>query len=128
MDNNPLAKVISNSKMPEDEKAIFLDLAKKFYEDFETNLLLTSIDLAKKYKRTNLSEWSIFLDIPGVKKVINKFIKEQINSRNNAMLATGDGTSGVVQVRKLLDSNDTDDMSNFVVLRLPDREDKQYDY
>ena len=127
MENNPLEKIILESTVPEKDKELFLELANKFYEGFDENLFLTSIDLSKKYRGTNPNEWMIWLEIPGIKKYVNKFIKEQISYRTNMMLSVGDAKGGAVQVRKLLDSSETDDMSNFVVLRLPDREDKKYE-
>lgn len=121
---NPLIEILDKDTTIRDiDREMFNDLAEKFYDNFNDNLFKTSIELSEIYAGTNANEWMVWLDIPGIKKYRDKFVKERISSNTNIMLASGDKQQGAVQVRKMLDSSDGDNMSNFIVLRLPDRED-----
>ena len=123
MENNPFYEIIDkDSTIMENDRLLFRKLADYYYSNFQDNLLKTSVQLSIEYPQTSANEWMAWLEIPGIKKFRDKFIKEQIEQNTNSTLAFGNKTQGAVQVRKMLDSQNDNNMANFIVMRLPDRE------
>lgn len=120
---NPLISILETDTTIRDiDRELFNRLAELFWDDLNENLFRTSIELSEIYPKTTATEWMIWLDIPGIKKFRDKFVRERISSNTNRMLADGERQTGAVQVRKMLDSSDQNNMANFIVIRMPDRE------
>lgn len=101
----------------------YITLAKSFVEDFRANLMLTSIDLNDKYP-FGIDVWQEFLAYPAIKKYNEAFVDEIISRNTDAALASGEGVRDAVAVKKALNDKGREAVNaNFIVFRLPDKED-----
>lgn len=102
------------------EKEYYIKMAELFLSDMKDNLNLTSIDLAGKYQDYSADDWIDFLGFPAISKYIEKFRNEMLSRASDSLLAQGE--TGAVNFKKMLDNQNKDDNSKFIVFRLPDKE------
>lgn len=117
--------VMVDQGLTETKRMEFISLAESFAEDFKDNMYLTSIELNDRYP-FGMDLWQKFLKHPSVNKYIDSYKNEQI--RKNIDVALKDGDKNAIQIKKELerDSGKTT-FENFVVFRLPDKE-EDYDF
>jgi len=114
----------TDSKLQVDQRFEYIILAQNFAEDFRNNMMLSSIDLDAKYK-FGMDVWQEFLSYPAVSKYITSFRNELINRNTDMALATGEGVRDAIGVKKAMKEEGGEvKNSNFVVFRLPDKEDE----
>lgn len=115
--------VRSDSKLEDAIRFEYITLAQSFVEDFRGNLMLTSIDLNEKYP-FGIDVWQEFLSHPPVKKYTSSFVNEIITRNTETALATGVGVRDAIGVKKAMnDAGNESKNENFIVFRLPDKED-----
>ena len=108
-----------------DNRFEFITLAQTYVDDFKENLTKSSIELHDKYRELDagIDTWQEFLAHPPVKKYINGFVNEMINSSARSSLAKGEGVRDAISVKKAMEGEGTQGKNeNFIVFRLPDKE------
>lgn len=119
---NSLVVVIQNDpQLSRETKMEYLTMANLFYSNFRENLTKTSIDLQEDYD-IDADLWRKFLALPGIKKIIDSFINEQIKKKTDKALIKGEADASSVKVRQIIEEAASgEDNSRFIIIRLPDR-------
>lgn len=121
---NSLVLVIQQDpNLDREIKMEYLTMANLFYSDFKENLMRNSIELQEVYD-IDADSWRKFLAHPGIKRIVDSFINEQIKKKTDKALIKGEADASSVKVRQIIEDADTgEDNSRFVILRLPDKVD-----
>lgn len=122
-----LADVIRNDKSLRDSTSTpeYLSLANLFELDgqFQPNLYLTSVELEEKYSDSGTTRvgWNNFLRHPSVKKYLDAFREENLETKANKQLEEAALTAkDALTIKKDMDSKrKVEDNSNIVVIFLP---------
>lgn len=125
-----LADVIRNDKSLKDNSNLpqFISLANLFELDgqFTPNLYLTSVELEEKYADSGTTRvgWNNFLKHNSVKKYLDSFREENLETKANKQLESSDLTAkDALAIKKEMDSKrKADDNSNIVVIFLPQKD------
>lgn len=114
--------VKTDTKLVEDMRMEYLSLAQSFSEAFRENIVKTSIELDEAYP-FGIDVWQKFLNYAPVKRYIESFRNELISQSANVAMMTGTRSKDALAVKKELDRENSDNtLENFVVFRLPDKE------
>ena len=109
---------------PETRMAM-ITMASYFMEDFADNMYKTSIELNSMqppYCYYSIDSWKDFLNYPIVRKYIRSFRDEKINMIADQGLAEGDRSA--VSIKKAMqESGATQNNSNLILIRLPEKKD-----
>ena len=115
--------VQDDEKLDKQLKAEFMSLANIYKENFNENLMKSSMDLADS-TGLDVSVWRSFLSYPTIKRYIDSFVNEQIKKKADTQLLTGSGTRDAINVRKaMIESESLEDNTRYIILRLPDKVD-----
>lgn len=119
---NSLVIVIQNDpQLDRETKMEYLTMANLFYSDFKENLTRNSIELQETYD-IDADSWRKFLLHPGIKRIVDSFINEQIKKKTDKALIDGEADASSVKVRQIIEEADTgEDNSKFIIMRLPDK-------
>lgn len=125
-----LADVIRNDKSLRDNTNTpeFLSLANLFELDgqFQPNLYLTSVELEEKYSDSGTTRvgWNNFLKYPSVKKYLDSFREENLETKANKQLEESTlSAKDALNIKKEMDAKrKVDDNSNIVVIFLPQKD------
>jgi len=118
-----LVEVIrTDKKLDEETRMEYLSLAQAFSELFRENIVKTSIELDEMYP-FGMDVWQKFLSYAPVKRYIETFRNELISQSANVAMMTGTRSKDALAVKKELERENSDNtFENFVVFRLPDKE------
>lgn len=118
-----LVEVIrEDTKLDQDLKMEYLSLAQSFAENFKENIVKTSIELDEVYP-FGMDIWQKFLNYAPVKRYIETFRNELISQSVNVSIMTGTRSKDALAVKRELERENSDNtFENFVVFRLPDKE------
>ena len=123
-ENLLLKQIQSDTKLSEDVRIEYLNLARAYLEDFVKNLTKTSIELDDVHP-FGMDTWQEFLNYPPVRKYTETYRKEVMNKRVDEGLMIGD--KDAISIKKELERNgDVKGYSNFIVFCMPERN-NQYD-
>ncbi len=117
----------NDEKLREDPefRMAMITMASYFMEDFANNMYKTSIELNSMqppYCYYSIDSWRDFLNYPIVRKYIRGFRDEKINMMADQGLA--EGNKGAVSIKKaMLESGATQNNSNLILIRLPEKKD-----
>lgn len=111
----------ADKKLETEQRLEYIGMAELYLQDLKVNLNKTSIELDEKVP-LGIDTWRGFLNYPVVRKYINSFREEQINSIADAGLMVGDNKA--VGIKKAMNElNPTINNSNIVLIRLPEKAD-----
>lgn len=114
--------IIQDQNLEEDTRMEYISLAEAFSEDFKTNMYMTSIELDDIHP-FGMDVWQRFLRYPTVNKYIESFRNEAVRKQIDVGLS--EGNKNIVALKKEMDKDSgKSDFQNFVVFRLPDKEDE----
>lgn len=125
-DDRLIEIIKADEKLDDAQRFEYITLAQSFIEDFKGNMMLTSIELDAKYS-FGIDVWQEFLSHPPIKKYINSFVNEMIAKNTDTALATGVGVRDAIGVKRAMSEATQESRNeNFVVFRLPDKNEDEY--
>ena len=118
-----LIKLIhEDKKLSGEEKMMYAAMADLFLQDLKENLNMTSIELNDKYIDMTIDEWREFLTVPVIRKYIQGFKDEKIETMADQGLMKGD--KDAVGIKKVMAAQGPIvNNSNIVLIRLPEKVD-----
>lgn len=115
-------------KLTPDIKMEYITLAQSYSDNFRENLNKTSMELDESFSY-GIDTWKQFLNYPPVKSYIEAFRRELISQSVNEAMITGNKAKDAISIKKEIErENASNTFENFVVFRLPDKEEVEYEY
>ncbi len=114
-----ITDIKADEKIDRDLKQEYIGMANIFLSDLKKNLNKTSIEM-DDVEPLGIDTWRAFLSYPVVRRYIQSFKEEQINTIADSGMMTGDNKA--VGIKKAMnDMNTTINNSNIVLIRLPEK-------
>lgn len=122
--NLNLSDLIKNDerlKEDSDLKMLLLSMSSMYLDDFSNNLNRTSLELNDIYELFSIDDWKTFLNYPIIRKYINGFKNEKINSAIDSGVL--EGKIGALTLKKALQDDANGNNSAIILMRLPEKVD-----
>lgn len=108
-----------NKKLSDEEKLNFYPMANLYDSDLRNNLSRTTLDLNEIYSDYSVQLWRQFIRVPEIRKYIQSFKDEEINTKADEALMRGDKDGAAI--KKVMQGQNPINNQNIVLIRVPDK-------